>query len=71
MRFSVSRPLASTAYGDSAVTAIRYPAFSDGRSLQGNHDGAPSGWPATMTPSESSSQPTSPHRPRSGRGAPV
>ncbi len=37
-----------------------YVALSSGRSLQGNQVGAPCGWPATITPSVSSSQPASP-----------
>ena len=49
---------------------IRYDALSSGRSLQGNHDGAPCVWPATMTPSASSSQPMSSPPSGTGRGRP-
>ena len=38
---------------------MAYVALLSGRSLHGNHVGAPCGWAATMTPSVSSSQPAS------------
>ena len=52
------------------MTAIRNGAFWLGWSLHGNQVGAPLGWPATSTPSVSSSQPTSPHTDGAGRGLP-
>ena len=37
----VHTPLATTWYGLAAVSSMRYVALSSGRSLHGNHDGAP------------------------------
>src|SRR3954471_20521546 len=49
---------------------IRYVALLFGRSLQGNHEGAPPGCPATITPSRNSSHPDSPALALIGRGLP-
>ena len=64
-------PVASTVYRDAVVSATRKVALSSGRSLHGNQDGDPFGWLATSTPSVSSSQPMSPHRPEMGTGVPA
>ena len=50
---------------------MRMRARASGRSLQGNHVGAPVGCAATRAPSSSSSQPIVPHRERRGAGAPA
>jgi hypothetical protein len=68
--FSMSDPLATTVYGASQLIAMRNVALLLGWSLQGNQDAAPDGWLATMTPSASSSQPSSPHGLFTGCGAP-
>ena len=65
-----SVPVTTARYGESVVSLIRNGAFAEGWSSQGNQLAAPLGWPATRTPSVSSSQPTSPHGPRIGFGLP-
>lgn len=64
-------PCASTRYGLSTVTVVRYVAWSAGSSLlAGDHDGAPTGWLATITPSSGSSHPTGPQGLGIGVGLP-
>ena len=55
----------------SVVTVMRKGALALGRSLHGNHEGAPCGWEPTSTPSVSSSQPARPWTPGIGRGLPA
>ena len=70
-RCSTSVPLHRTWYAAGAVSSMAYVALSEGRSLHGNHDGAPCGCAATITPSVSSSQPASPSGPPTGAGWPA
>ena len=66
-----SAPVTTARYGESVVSRMRNGALDEGWSSQGNQLAAPLGWPATSTPSVSSSQPTSPQAPRMGRGLPA
>jgi hypothetical protein len=70
-RRDTGSPVTSTVYAEEVVSETRNVALAPGWSSHGNQDGDPFGWLATSTPSVSSSQPRSPHRPEMGTGLPA